>query len=403
MAENTVASRLIDTLEPYDAELDRVVRFWLDRCLDPQHGGYRTQISRRGNLFGEDKNIWVQGRQCWTFAALYNHVDQRDDWLDAARLGRDFLVRHAHAGQGRWHYLLSRRGDVLDATPSLGSDVNAMMALAEFAVASGRDDDHALIAATYDQFERRFGPPAVDQWHHFSLDPDRLWLAPFMLVVGMAPVLRPVLGADRIDPLARTALHTITRTFAKPAQQRVFEVLHLGGSPVDTPLGRRLNPGHTLEACWFCLEEAVHARDDQTIARCAEMTRWAFDLGHDPEHGGIFAFVDRDCGRPIGSETMNPWGDRWDDKLWWVQSESLYALALAASLTDAPDLCDRFDQLTGFVQRHQIDHEHGEWYESLHRDGEPRSALKGSWIKCMFHVTRNLYKMRLLRHRLVHH
>lgn len=371
--------------------------FWIKRCLDAEYGGYRTQISRRGVVFGEDKNVWAQARQCWTFAALYNRIEARAEWLDAARLGRDFLVRHAWAGHGRWHYLLSRTGELLDDSLSLASDCNAMMALAEFAVATGCDDDQALIAETFDQFERRFGPPAVDQWHHFSLAPDRLWLAPFMLVAGMAPVLRPVLGAERIDPLAPKAIHTITQTFARPAEQRVFEVLHLDGSPVDTPSGRRLNPGHALEASWFCLEEALRMGDTQTVDRCVEMVRWSFDLGHDPEYGGLFAFVDRDGGRPLGPETMNPWGDRWDDKLWWVQSESLYALALAASLAADAGLCDRFDQLSDFVQRYQIDHEHGEWYESLHRSGEPRSALKGSWIKCIFHVTRNLMKMRLLR------
>lgn len=400
MADTPVSSRLIDALEPYEAELNRVVDFWLSRCLDERHGGYLTQISRRGRVFGEDKNVWVQGRQCWTFAALYNHVEPRDDWLHAARLGRDFLVNHAHAGHGRWRYLLSRTGEPLDATPSLVTDCNAMMALAEYAVASGREDDHALIAETYDQFERRFGPPAVDQWHHFSFDPDRLWLAPFMVVAGMAPVLRPVLSGDRVNPLADQAVHTITRNFARDAEQRVFEVLHLDGLPLDTPIGRRLNPGHALEACWFCIEEAMQSDDRDTMSRCAEMCRWTFDLGYDEEHGGIFAFVDRDGGRPIGSEYVTPWGDRWDDKLWWPQSESLYALALAASLTGEADLCDRFDRLSGFVLEHQIDREHGEWYESLHRHGEPRSPLKGSWIKCMFHVTRNLYKMALLGRRL---
>ena len=49
--------RLAGLLEPYEAELERVVAFWLERCLDHEHGGYRTQISRRGVVFVQIRSI----------------------------------------------------------------------------------------------------------------------------------------------------------------------------------------------------------------------------------------------------------------------------------------------------------------------------------------------------------
>lgn len=392
--------RLAGLLEPYEAELERVVAFWLERCLDHEHGGYRTQISRRGVVFGEDKNIWVQARQAWTFAALYNQFDPRDAWLEAAQLGRDFLVRHADAGEGRWHYLLDRHGGVLDSTVSLATDCNVMMALAEFASASGRSDDHAAIEATWDQFEAKVGPPAVDQWHHFSLDPSLVWLMPHMLVVGAAPTFRLAIDPARVDRLALDACRRILDLFANDRDQRVYEVIHTDGSPVDSDVGRRLNPGHAFEASWFCLEEASRDGTDRDVERAVQLCRWCWTQGWDARDGGIFAFTGLDGAAPPGSEYISAWGDRWDDKLWWAQSESLYALALAASVSGDGDLVDAFEQLSGFVQAKQIDHEYGEWYECLHRHGEVRSPLKGSWIKCMFHVTRNLMKLELLRRRL---
>lgn len=398
---STCCQQLISALQPYEAELERVVDFWLQRCVDREYGGYLTQIDRCGRVFGTDKNGWVQARQCWTFAALCNAWDNRSAWREAAQFGRDFIVQHMHLGGGRWRYLLTREGQSLDDALSLATDCNVMTALAEHAVMSGTREDEALIEMTFDQFERHLGPPAVNQWHHFSLDSDRLWLAPYMLVLGAVPSLRQVLDEKRVEPLATQALKTITQQFARADAEVVFEVLHLDGTPVDGPLGRRVNPGHAIEAAWFCAEEAMYRKDDHALARAADMCRWAFRLGHDPEHGGMLAFADRDGGRPLGPETMNAWGDRWDDKLWWVQSESLYGLALAASVTDDPALLDAFTAVHEFVQRYQIDHEYGEWYEVLHRYGEPRSPLKGSWIKCMFHVTRNLLKMVELRQKLM--
>ena len=392
---------LIESLAPYDAELQRVVDFWLTRSLDQDHGGYLTQIDRQGRVFGSDKNVWVQARQCWTFAALYNQVEQKPEWLEASRLGRNFLLRHAYAGDGRWYYLLSREGEVINPNVSLATDFFVLMALAEFAVASQDNQDHELIEITYNQLERRFGPPAVNQWHHFSLDPDRLWLAPHMLAIGVAPVIRPVLGEERVNPLASRALETITRVFTRDQERAVFEVLHLDGRPDSSDIGQRLNPGHAIEAAWFCAEEATATGDHEALRRSIDMCRWSYQRGYDEQYGGLFAFVGLDGGRPPGSEYINAWGDRWDDKLWWVQSESLYGIALAAALANDTDLCEAFDKLHDFVQQFQVDHEHGEWYERVHRYGEPLCPLKGSWIKCMFHLTRNLYKLVNLRKYLV--
>ena len=37
--------------------------------------------------------MWLQGRALWMFAKLYNEVEQRPEWLDAARHIYDFIMR----------------------------------------------------------------------------------------------------------------------------------------------------------------------------------------------------------------------------------------------------------------------------------------------------------------------
>ena len=43
------------------------------------------------NVFDTDKFIWLQGREVWLFSMLYNKVEKRQEWLDCAIQGGEFL------------------------------------------------------------------------------------------------------------------------------------------------------------------------------------------------------------------------------------------------------------------------------------------------------------------------
>lgn len=38
-----------------------------------------------------DKFIWLQSREVWMFSMLYNKVENRQEWLDCAIQGGEFL------------------------------------------------------------------------------------------------------------------------------------------------------------------------------------------------------------------------------------------------------------------------------------------------------------------------
>lgn len=71
--------------------LDNVLPFWLDFSQDKEYGGYFTCLERDGRVFDTDKFIWLQGREVWMFAMLYNKVEKRKEWLDCAVQGGEFL------------------------------------------------------------------------------------------------------------------------------------------------------------------------------------------------------------------------------------------------------------------------------------------------------------------------
>ncbi len=332
----------------------------------------------------------------WMFSALFNEVEKRPAWLELARSGRDFLVAHAHAGDGRWHYLLARDGAVLRPDRSFFTDAFVLTGLAEFARASGSNEDRDLVEMTFAQIMRNIDRDGFDEFHHFHLDPRRRWHSVSMIGLYVASVLEPLLGASRTRALADTCLERILHVFARDDLRCLLESVGRDGAVLDDETGRRINPGHTMESMWFCMEEALRRGDRGLVERCVQVIDWAWEKGYDPVHGGVFNILDRDGQEPKGYDPRASFNEAWDDKVWWVHSETLYALLLAANETGRADLYDRFQGLHDWCQRFFHDPEHGEWYAYLYRDGSPKVTDKGTWIKAAFHVPRNLMQIMLL-------
>lgn len=93
--------------------LNKVLPFWLEKSQDKEYGGYFTCLDRQGNVFDTDKFIWLQGREVWMFAMLYNKVEKKQEWLDCAVQGAEFLKKYGHDGKYNWYFSLTREGQPL--------------------------------------------------------------------------------------------------------------------------------------------------------------------------------------------------------------------------------------------------------------------------------------------------
>lgn len=88
----------------YHTLVDDVVPFWLNHALDRDYGGYLNCLDRDGSVYDTDKAIWLQGRGVWLFSTLYNTLEPRAEWLEAARIGYEFLARHGYDSDGRMFF-----------------------------------------------------------------------------------------------------------------------------------------------------------------------------------------------------------------------------------------------------------------------------------------------------------
>jgi len=365
-----------------------IMPFWEKRTKDDIAGGYLTCFDRKGNLTDENKYIWFQARQLYMFSAMYNRIEKDKKWLDLAKWGRDFLVKYAYAGDGRWYYQLDREGGIQKGTISVYTDLFMLKALCEYAKAGVSDEDLCLINETYDTLERNLHNPNFKAIYHGTWSPKYKRHGLYMISLIAAHCAANVLGNSRTRRLIDHCLEQILYVFAKDEYEALFESVGWDGCVIFEPEGLVVNPGHTMESMWFVMEEALSRKSPALFDRAVRILDWACKQGFDEMCGGIYSYLDALGGVPLQTTWHTEVNASWDDKVWWVHSEALYALALVAVEKDSQEHFDRFIALHDFCQKYFFDRKYGEWYAELYRDGSPKLTDKGTLWKACYHLPR---------------
>jgi N-acylglucosamine 2-epimerase len=358
-----------------------VTSFWLEHSLDREHGGYFNCLDQDGTVYDTTKHMWLQSRMVWMFSRLYNSLEQRPEWLDAARLGLEFIREHGKTPEGRVYFSLTADGRPVALQRKLFSECFYSMALDEYSRATG---DNALQREALEMFAtvvQLADNPALLGRPVLAGQRSTQSLAIPMMMLCAAEQL----SAGRSDfPYAGRMTGWVSQIFlhADPARKLVRENVAPDGSVLPGSEGRILNPGHAIEAGWFVLEYLLGRGITEGRERALEMIDWSFELGWDKDHGGIFYFLDSDGHSPVPLE--------WPMKLWWPLCESLYGMLLAWSVTGKEQYIKNFLTTWSYIDTHLIDKQHGEWYGYLDREGRPTHRFKGGPYKCFFHVPRAL-------------
>jgi N-acylglucosamine 2-epimerase len=376
----------------YEHELlERCIPFWERACPDWDCGGYFNFLTRDGQVFDTEKSMWMQWRIVYTFATLYTSEYRQEQWLPLAQHGYDFLTRHGKDAEGHYYFALNRAGTPSVAPYNIYSDCFAAMGAAALYQATGEGRYRAEAEAAMTHYLARIESPKGRWEKALTGKPARRTLGHYMMQANLGFVLNACLGTDRYVDDIRTAAHLVLETFWQPEHRLLFENVNRDGAVDLTSCdGRHINPGHGLEAMWFILQYALQAGDEALIAPACEVVRALLDVGWDPEHGGLFYFMDA-CGLPHQEL-------QWDMKLWWVHNEALLAALYAYKASGDPVFLEWFERLDAWTWARFPDPEHGEWYAYLNRRGEVTHTLKGGRWKCFFHLPRCLlFGTRLLR------
>lgn len=375
--------------ERYRRDLtENIMPFWMKHGLDRKHGGVYTCLNRDGSLMDTTKSVWFQGRFGFIAASAYNNIERNEEWLAASKSCIDFILNHCTDENGRMYFEVKEDGTPLRMRRYLFSECFAIIAMAEYSIASG-DRSYAekaleifrlvqRYASTPGLLEPKYLPALECQGHSLT-----------MILINTASRLRAAIDDPCLTEQIDKSLHALRTYFVHPEFKAVLETVGPNGEFIDSIMGRTINPGHCIETAWFILEEARHRGWDEDLKQLAlQILDWSWQWGWDEQYGGIINF--RDCkGLPAQDYSQ-------DMKFWWPQTETIIAMLYAYLATGDELYLERHQQISDWTYKHFPDIEHGEWYGYLHRDGTVAQPAKGNIFKGPFHIPRMMINSYLL-------
>lgn len=395
-----------------------LLSFWMPRCLDKECGGYLNCFTNDGSrLVSKDKYTWSEGRFLWVFSRLATIEsdifgdEERATFLEYAKSGRDFLMKHALLpdDEKKCAFLTDEYGTPKSVAGhegydlSISADCFVVMGFAAYAGATG--DREAW------QFAKELGESVYVRYEsgvYRSL--------PYPVPKGYRTHAKPMILTNVFCELYKAAL-TLDPEYAEALKPRmeachreVFEVFadenHLiheftlaDGTFADNLFGQHINPGHSLEDLWFQLEAADILGIDTYRDEIIRIAKQTLALGWDSEYGGLLHFIPCD-----GLDTKYGVGNMGDEpqmklvlddigsKLWWVHSEALYTSLLLYLESGDCELHEWFRRIFDYTFKTfpNPNTEIGEWIQIRTREGKPQDKVVALPVKDPYHIIRNV-------------
>ena len=151
-------------VEMQDVLENNILRFWLDKMVDHENGGFYGRMDGHGQLHPQaEKGAILNARILWAFSAAYrvlsnlkpqtsNHKLQTSNfklqsYLDAATRAKDYFIQHfIDKEYGGVYWSVDYKGNPLDTKKQFYAIGFAIYGLSEYARATGNQEalDYAL-------------------------------------------------------------------------------------------------------------------------------------------------------------------------------------------------------------------------------------------------------------------
>ena len=358
--------------------LNNVLPFWAKYAIDRECGGLYNMIDREGKIYGTEKNVWFAGRTMYTYSLAYNELDRNPEYLEIAKNMYEFLPKCELDETGRLPFIANREGRAIVADSTYYSETFAAIGCAEYYLATGDKRVWENAVKYFDIAYRMYREDLARTPSENPVIPETKALGPSMIMLATSQVLRKV-EHDKYDRIAIECAEEILVHFIE--EKGLLENVSLDGKFVDTPSGREINPGHSLEAAWFLMAEGVYQNNAIYKQKAKEIID--ISMKHGYRDGGIIAFCDCDGNPPDHLE--------WDMKIWWPQCEAIIANLLCYNVFGDEKYKRDFEALREWCFERYPDPEFGEWFGYMHYDGTCANNLKGNFSKGPFHLPRMLY------------
>ena len=411
--------------EMQDVLEKNILRFWLDKMVDREHGGFYGRIDGHGVLHPEaEKGTILNARILWAFSAAYRVLGHQE-YLDAATRAYEYLINHfIDEEYGGVYWSVDYLGCPLDTKKQFYAIGFAIYGLSEYVRATGDREalDYAL--QLYDCIEEH----AFDKVHNGYIEAcTREWgkiedmrlseldanypksqtthlhiIEPYTNLLRCLKELHaqescdyvPVLGSVlpigisvpmetmvSVEASLRNLIDIFTDRILNPETHHLdlfFEMDWARGA------GHLESYGHDIECSWLLHEAALVLGDSQVLDKVEPIVR---NVAKASEKGL----------RPDGSmihEANLDTGHQDDDLHWWVQAENVVGWYNIYQHFGNEEALERAGRCWEYIKTQLIDWDNGEWHWSRHADGSLNiTDDKAGFWKCPYHNSRMCLEM----------
>ena len=370
---------------------DNILRYWIDKVTDNEHGGYYGRVDGHDQVHPEaEKGAILNGRILWAFSAAYR-VLKKQEYLDAATRAKDYILDHfVDKEYGGVYWSLDCEGKPLDTKKQTYAIGFVIYGLSEYARATG--DKQALDAAiklyhdieahAYDAIYGGYVEALTREWNPIAdmrlSDKDENGAKTMNTHLH---VIEPYTNLYRVWPSKelRESIHRLLDVFTDKLYNK--ETHHLDLFFDNEWHGRRNieSYGHDIEATWLLWETALVLGEDDVKTKLGPIV---VDLAKAADEGL----------QPDGSMIYEHWKDTGKtdrQRQWWVLCENVIGHAnLYQYFHDTSALKVAKDCWT-FIDKHLVDHVNGEWHWAVDDNGKINlEDDKAGFWKCPYHNSR---------------
>jgi cellobiose epimerase len=375
---------------------ENILPFWLQYAVDEEYGGFRGQIANDLTIDPHaDKGLILNARILWTFARAYRVYGQ-DAWLATARRAYEYLKRYfCDPEYGGVYWMVDYLGNPVDAKKRIYGQAFTVYALAEYASTTGDKDPlnkavslqklieksghDARHGGYFETYERDWKLASEQRLSEADMDEKKSMNTHLHVLEAYANLLR-IWDDDTLRDQLRALVQIFLRHIIDPAAHhfRMFfdETWHARS--------KCFSYGHDIEGSWLLCEAAEVLGDCDVLGKvqraAVRMAEAVYHQALDTDGGVLYE------GR--GTEITDA------EKHWWPQAEAVVGFLNAYELTGQEHFLKAAKRTWAFIDKYIVDHQRGEWYWKVSRDGTPSDEKYkvDSW-KCPYHNSRACFEV----------